>query len=229
MSPSGITSMMVRSMPRPCDHASEIAKLVLVHALERDRVDLDREAGALRGVDPGQHLVEFAPARDRAELVGIERVERDVDALHAAVRQLARVFRKLRAVGGERQLIEPIAEMARERLHERHDAAPHQRLAAGEPQLAHAARNERAAQPVEFLQRQQVGLRQERHVFRHAVDAAEIAAVGHRHAQIGDRPLERIDQRGRLDGCGAFEAHMVPEPAAFWNPRFQRAMASYSI
>ena len=66
------------------------ANLVLVDALERDRVDLDLEAGGLGGVDAGDHLVELAPARDGAELVGIERVERDVDALDAAVVQLAR-------------------------------------------------------------------------------------------------------------------------------------------
>ena len=129
----------------------QVAKLILVDALERDRVDLHGEAGVLRGVDPGHHLAEFAPARDRAELVRIERVERHVDALHAAVGELGCIFRKLRAVGVERQLVEPVAEMARESAHERRDGAPHQRLAAGEPQLAHAARNECAAQPVEFF------------------------------------------------------------------------------
>ena len=200
--------MMVRSMPRPCAHATRSPSSSSFTPLQRDRVDLHREAGGLRGVDPGQHLVELAPARDRAELVRVERVERDVDALHAAVGELGGVFRQLRAVGGQRQLVEPVAEMARERAHQGHDAAPHQRLAAGEAQLAHAARDERAAQPVEFLEREQVLLRQERHVLRHAVDAAEIAAVGHRDAQIGDRAPERIDQRRRLDGGGAFEAHM---------------------
>ena len=74
---------------RPGD---EIAELVLVDALERDRVDLDLEAGRLRGVDAGQHLVEIAPAGDGAELVGVERVERDVDALDAAALELGGVF-----------------------------------------------------------------------------------------------------------------------------------------
>ena len=92
----------------------------------------------------------------------------------------------------------PVVEMARQRAEQRHDPAPHQRLAAGQPQLAHALGDEGAAQPVELLERQQVGLRQERHVLRHAVDAAEIAAVGHRDAQIGDRAPERIDQRRTL-------------------------------
>ena len=80
-------------MPRPCAHAQQRRELVLVHALERDRVDLDLEPGRLRGVDAGQDLVELAPARDGAELVGIERVERDVDAPDAVTGELGGVFR----------------------------------------------------------------------------------------------------------------------------------------
>ena len=183
-------------MPRPCAHSTRRGDLVLVDALERDRVDLDAQARRLRGVDAGDHLVELAPARDGAELLGIERIERNIDALDAVIGELARVFRKLRAVGGQRQLVEIAGgEVARQRADERHDAAPDQRLAAGQPQLAHAARDEGAAQPVELLQREQVRLRQEVHVLGHAIDAAEVAAVRHRHAQIGDRARERIDQR----------------------------------
>ena len=63
-------------------------------------------------------------------------------------------------------------------------------------QLAHAARHEGRAQPVELLQAEHVLLGQEGHVLGHAVDAAEIAAVGHRDAQIGDLPAEPVDQRG---------------------------------
>ena len=209
MSPSGITSMMVRSMPRPCDQATRSPSSSSLTPLSATALILTARPAACAASMPAMHLVEFAPARDRAELVRIERVERHVDALHAAGGELARHI----SASCEPLVVSvssssaPVAEMARERPHQRHDAAPHQRLAAGQPQLADAARDEGAAQPVEFLQRQQVGLRQERHVFRHAIDAAEIAAVGHRDAQIGDRPLERVDQRSRLDGRGAFEAH----------------------
>ena len=67
-------------MPRPCAHSSRVGDLVLVYALQRDRVDLDLETRGLRGVDAGHHLVELAPAGDGAELVRVERVERHVDA-----------------------------------------------------------------------------------------------------------------------------------------------------
>ena len=160
----------------------------------------------LRGLDAGQHLVEVAPAGDGAELLRIERVERDVDAPDAVAGEFGSIFAELAAVGGERQLLERAGcEMARQRGDQRHDAAPHQRLAAGEAQLAHALGDEGGAQAVELLQRQHVGLGQERHVFRHAVDAAEIAAVRDRNAQIGDGAGERIDQRGRRQGRGPVE------------------------
>ena len=205
-------------MPRPCDHARRSPSSSSFTPLSATALILTARPAFCAASMPASTL-SSSPQRVIARNLSGSSVSSDtLMRFTPQSASSARIFRKLRAVGGERQLIQPIAEMARERLHERHDAAPHQRLAAGEPQLAHAARNERAAQPVQFLERQQVGLRQERHVFRHAVDAAEIAAVGHRHAQIGDRPLERIDQRSRLDGCGAFEAHMFPAPCGVLEP-----------
>ena len=95
-----------------------------------------------------------------------------------------------------RQFVERAAvEMARQRAHQRHHIAPDQRFAAGQPQLAHALGDEGRTQPVEFLERQQVGLGQEGHVFRHAIEAAQVAAVGDRYPQIADRPAERIGHR----------------------------------
>jgi hypothetical protein len=82
-----------------------------------------------------------------------------------------------------------------------HDVTAHQRLAAGDPQLAHPAIDEHAAEPIEFFQRQQIALGQELHVLGHAVGTAEVAAIRHRDAEIGDRPLERVDQRRRPDRC----------------------------
>ena len=73
--------------------------------------------------------------------------------------------------------------------------APHQRLAAGQAQLAHAEPHEGAAQPVELLERQDLGLRQEGHVFGHAIDAAEVAAIRDRDAQVADMPAEGVDHR----------------------------------
>ena len=112
--------------------------------------------------------------------------------------QFGGILGQLAAVGGERQFLQRAgAEMAAEAFDQRHDALAHQRLAAGEAELLDALLDEGRADPVEFLERQQVLLGQEGHVLGHAIDAAEIAAVGHRHAEVGDMPAEGIDH-GRL-------------------------------
>ena len=149
---------------------------------------------------PLHHLSEIAAAGDGPEFGGIERVERDVDALHAASGKRLGVKGELAAVGGERELVEAAAEMPRQPLDQPHDVPPHQRLAAGQPQLAHALGDEGDRQPVELLERQQVVARQEGHGLRHAIDAAEVAAVGDRDAQIGDVPAEPVDH-GLLRSC----------------------------
>ena len=93
--------------------------------------------------------------------------------------------------------------MARQRAHQRHHVAADQRFAAGEPQLLHALGDEGGAEPVELLERQEVRLGQERHVFRHAVEAAQVAAIGDGDAQIRDGAPERIGHRARQRGAGA--------------------------
>ncbi len=70
---------------RPAHHRGEF---VFVDASQRHRVDLDVEAGCLRSVQPRHDFGQIAPAGDGAELRLVQRVERDVDALDAAGRQL---------------------------------------------------------------------------------------------------------------------------------------------
>jgi hypothetical protein len=75
-----------------------------------------------------------------------------------------------------------------------HEAAPHQRFAASQAQLARPQPYERRTQPVQLLDGQHLGLGQEGRTLAHAVDAAEVAPVGDRHAQIIHHPAEGIDQ-----------------------------------
>src|SRR5271163_4760147 len=145
-SPSGITSMKVRSIPAPWAHSTSVtnsSSLTPLRATEGDRIDLDGDAGVLGGLDAFQHLVEVAPAGDDAELGCIEGVEGDIDALDPVGGEFASVFLELGAVGGERELVERAGgQMARQRGDEGHDPAPDQRLAAGEAQRAQALGDE---------------------------------------------------------------------------------------
>ena len=73
-----------------------------------------------------------------------------------------------------------------------------QRLAAGEPQLAHAEAREQAREAHDLLEGQALVRFQESIVLvelllRHAVGAAEIAAIHHGNAQIVQRTTESIE------------------------------------
>ena len=57
-------------------------------------------------------------------------------------------------------------------------------FAASDSQLLNSQRDECRTHSIQFLQRQKLFLRQEGHVFRHAVDTAEIATISDRDAQI---------------------------------------------
>src|SRR3546814_1334281 len=56
---------------------------VLVESLQRNHVDLDREAGGARGGDPRQHARDIAVAGDVAEGLWVAAVEADVDPAHS--------------------------------------------------------------------------------------------------------------------------------------------------
>ena len=135
------------------------------------------------------------------ELRRIERVQRDVDAADPAVAQFSRETCELRAVGRQRQFVQrTAAEMARQRAHQRHHVAADQRLAAGQAQLSHALGYEGRAEPVEFLEREQIGLGEKCHVFRHAIKTPQIAAIRDRYPQIADGPAKRVGHRARQRG-----------------------------
>ena len=207
-------------MPRPCAHSSRPAISSSLTPLSATALIFTCRPAACAASMPASTLSR-SPQRVMARNLSASSVSSETLMRSTPCAfELGGVFLQLRAIGGEREFLERAAcEMARQRGHQRHDAAPHQRLAAGQAQLGHALGDEGAAQPVEFLEAEQIGLRQKRHVLRHAIDAAEIAAVGHRDAQIGDGARKRIDQRARA-GAGAIEFERgVPLANAIIHPR----------
>ena len=78
--------------------------------------------------------------------------------------------------------------------------AAQQRLATGEADAGDAFPDEDPDEAIDLLEAQQVGARQP-DVLRlgHAVEAAEVAAVGHRHAQRAQRPVEGVEHGHLFD------------------------------
>ncbi len=174
----------------------EVGNLLLVEALQRHGVDLDLDASFFGSGDALQHLHQPIAAGKLLEQHAVHRVEADVDALHAGGGKLIRMARQLRAVGGEGQFFQPVAQLAAQRLHQFDHVAPHQWFAAGQADLGDAAFDERKAQLVQFLQAQHFLLGKELHRLGHAIAASEVTPVCHRKAQVGNPAVECVDKGG---------------------------------
>jgi len=198
-------------------------QFVLVEAFQCDGIDLDPKASGARRLDALQNLPQAAPSGYAGEPVGVESIERNVYAAHAGRVKVRREPVKLRTVGGQRKLLHrATSEMARHGPEERDYIFPHKRFAACDAELPDAKSDEGRAEPVQFLKREEFPFRKKRHVLRHAVDAAEIAAVGDRNAQIGDGAGEWIDKRwGHFRNLGSNSGHRKPpagvEDTLRWN------------
>ena len=111
------------------------------------------------------------------------------------VRERARLRGEQRAVRRQRH-VEPVVDR-REPRDQMLEVPAQQRLAARDAQLADALLDERPRDPLDLLEREQLLAVHEpvaaaEDLLRHAVDAAEVAAVGDGDAQVAERPAERV-------------------------------------
>jgi hypothetical protein len=176
----------------------EVDDRVLVDAALDDRVDLDRrETRARRDVDASSTVatgVSVSPiarnvASSSASRLTVTRLSPASASACALRPSSAPLVVSVRSTGSA-----PSIATSRSRFLRK------QRLAAGQPDLLDAEAGEDAGDARDLLERQQRRVRQERvvapeHVARHAVDAAEVAPVGDRDAQVVQAPPERVDER----------------------------------
>ena len=80
------------------------------------------------------------------------------------------------------------------------EIAPDQRLPAGQADVGDAHRGQQRHQPRDLLEGEDVRAVEPRQPLRrHAVLAAEVAAVGDRHAEVADEAAVTIDERWGLE------------------------------
>ena len=180
-------------------HAND---LLVVDASPDHHVHLDRrEPGAPRRIDALQHGADrhVGIAHAPEGLIG-QAVQADCDARQAGIPERLRQPRQQHAIGGQRDLHRfPRRRMQPgEHFDELFDVASQQRLAAGQSYLLHAQRDKGSCQPRDLLEAEQFGARQKLVILvenctRHAVCAAQVAAVSDGDAQIAQRALQRID------------------------------------
>ena len=169
--------------------------LILVGAALDHRVHLHRQSGGARSVDAFEHAIDREiDVVQRAKLLVVERIEADGDPAQAGVRERLRLLRQQRPVRRQGQIHVELGELRDQPL----QVAAHERLTARDADLPHAAVDEDARDPRDLLERQELAPLEEAVIaavdlLRHAVDAAEVAAVGDRDAQVAQRASEGVE------------------------------------
>ena len=92
--------------------------------------------------------------------------------------QFLRMALQARAIGGQHQVLQ--ARQLAELAHQLHDAVADQRFAAGQTDFVDTEGDKYFSDLQHLLQAQHLAAWQKLHFFGHAIDAAKIAAIGHR-------------------------------------------------
>jgi hypothetical protein len=192
-------------MPRAAPALGHCEDIGVVGAALHYHVDLDRaEALGRRRLDAlddlGHREIRVI---HRLEDGLVERIQAHGDAPQARLLERPCLPREQRAVRGERDLRRQLGEQR----HQAVELPAHERLAPGQADFAHAEAHEDAREPRDLLEAEDRAVRKEfvagvEHLARHAVDAAEIAAVGDRDAQVAHRPGARVGERAARESRG---------------------------
>ena len=177
-----------------CDgEADQIQHLVMVTVFKDHGVEFDTfKVGRYRCVDAGEGFGYVSITGNGMKPVRLQRVDADIDALHAGAAQCVGIAGQLGAVGGQGQfseLIEPA-----QLIENLHDIVARQRFTAGYAYLLYAQVYESLTDAYDLFQREQLGARYEADILGHAVDAAQVTAVCYRYADVIYMTPKSIDQ-----------------------------------
>lgn len=172
--------------------AGEVDHVTVVVAGDDDGIELDRaEPRGLGGFDPGPDLFEGAAAHDLGDVFWVEGVEVHVDAPEAGTAEPRRQFRQQDPVCRHGDVHD--SRNARDALDDFEQVGSQRWLAAGQPDLAEADARRGRHDALDLLGAEGVGRGCVRRAgLRHAVDAAQITAVGEGNPEIVDLPVESI-------------------------------------
>ncbi|MCY1523622.1 hypothetical protein D9M68_585260 [compost metagenome] len=177
--------------------------LAVVQAAPHHHVHLHRrQAGLGGGIDATQYVVRREAAVAHAlEHGGIQRVQADSDAREPRPRKIGGLAGQHAAVGGQGEIQRAALRRAQsgQQAHQVLEVLAQQRLAAREADLFHAQAGEDARQATDFFEGEQRRMRHEgiaavEHFARHAVRAAEVAAVRDRYPQIAQGTRAQVER-----------------------------------
>ncbi len=167
----------------------------IVDASDDHSVHLDAGiASSLGRFDATQHEIQPIPASELAEAGFIKGIETDIETINPRFVQGFRLLGQQQGIGCQSDIID--ARNAAEHGTEFWQALAQQRLATSEPQFVNSQAGCHSDELRHLLEGEQFPFIQKNHFFRHAINAAEIAAIGHADAQIIVYSTKGVEQAG---------------------------------
>jgi len=137
-------------------------------------------------------FVAFAP-RDFFETVRIKSVQANVHSREPGIEQLLSLLTEEDAVCREANVRNPVN--ANQFFDQLMQVATDEWFTTGEPQLVDAKRRDDANEPFDFFEAKQLGPIHELNILgRHAIEAANVAAIRHADAQVIVNSAKAIDE-----------------------------------
>ena len=148
----------------------QFLKILVIDPLQQYGIYFGPDTGRLGGHEPFPYFAKIVKSGDLPESVRIQRIQADIDAVDTDGFQFRNPGRKKYAVGRQRDLLH-----AGERFQlpqEGEAFLPHQRLASGHFEFAHAQGDGAAADLKDLLETQDLVMGDGRNVLRHTVPAS---------------------------------------------------------
>src|SRR6185437_6349075 len=163
-------------------------------AFDDDRVELcGSESRATSGGNSREDSTVVVAPGHREKALGAQRIQADGYAMQARALERTSLICQEHAICGKRQICN--ARIRSKHTDELVEVVAQQRLAAGEPDAGNADFGKDVNGFREFLERQQLLTGKPNVIlFRHAIEAAQVATVGHRDAKACKRASQQIAQ-----------------------------------
>ena len=176
---------------------SQGGSLAVIDSPHQNAVDFDRRKACLqRLVNARAGCGELIGTGDAAEYIRLQSVETEVDAMNSRLPELICHGGKEHAIGGQVDFVD--TGQGVQGCGEIKDTLTHQRFASGQAYAADSQTGEQPHQVHDLFKAEDVTMRHPLDALAgHAVDAAQIAAVSHRKAQIVDGAVIGIGHGGR--------------------------------
>ena len=180
----------------------QVRQVGLVHAAQDEGVDLDgAQARAGGGLDALQDVAEAIAARDRREVLGVQRIKRNVDAIQARVLQALGALGQAERVRREGQVqgVSLVGAQVGARFDDPLEASAQEGFPTREADLADPEPLDADAHEAHDLVVRQgfLGGQPVQAFGGHAVGTAQVAAVGERDTQVSGHTPEGVDEPQR--------------------------------